>query len=109
MVNPVGTASGEANRGTMTVQDKHARDAHITKVDINRLMDVPSPTSNATLTKSKAMAVEGVTERSILLVTTRKKDAAVPTSNTASTNTKRVDRAMGTIPGPRGVKSMMTV
>jgi len=89
-------------------------------------MDVPSPRSDATLMKSKAMAAEGAMGRNILVVVNaRKKDAAVPTaqkdssgtagtSHTAPANTKeRADRAMGFLPGPtttpRGVKSIPTV
>ena len=73
MVNPVGTTSGEVNKGITIIRDKlptvkknHTRDARITKLDTDRPMDVPSPTSSATLMKSKAMAVEAM-ERNILM------------------------------------------
>lgn len=116
MVNPVGTTLGEVNKGITIIRDKlptvkmnHMRDAHITKVDTDRHMDAPSPTSSATRMKSKAIAVEA-TERNILMVNAWKKDAAVPPSHTGPANTReRVDRVMGIIPGPRGIKSMMTV
>lgn len=129
--SPVGTTSGEVNKGIMTIRDKiptvemnpsRTRAAHgalITKVKTDHLMDVPSPTSGATPTKNKVMAVEEAPERTILMANARK-DAAVPTaqkgSNTARTshtspaNTReRVDRAMGVLPGPTSVRSMSTV
>ena len=134
MITPVGTTSGEVNKGITTTRYKHPMvemnrtrgDAHGILMDTDNLMDVPGPTSSAILMKSKAMALEGATERTVLMADAREKEAAVQTtrkdsgmariSYTAPANTRareRVDRDMEIIPGPtttpRGVRSMTIV